>query len=320
MDSNKDLDELINNHLNIKKYLDRKVVERTANLFISFEGQFVSNVGGETFYKPPYKEITISIFYSHCDEMHTNAFQSFCTTVSETLTELCQDHPSASHIIDCYEKFTHHISLALIQKQFILSSVRDVEDTVKKVTNIATKATGIAKEASKVSGLAKHTAREAQSASENAKTIAARAQEVFDNSLVNYITILGIFASIIITVFGGISLTNATVKLLESEHDLPMMVFAVSFLMIGFISILIVLITWISSLRKDTEYRSAVKWWILGGFSLLAICSGLYLQHKVKVSTDCQIGYYTCIHMDGLKTPYVSNRDKKENNKETESD
>lgn len=305
MDSNKDLDELINNHLNIKNYLDRKVVERTANLFISFEAQFVSNVGGETFYKPPYKEITINIFYSDCDEMHTNAFQGFCTTVSEVLAELCQEHPSASHIIDCYEKFTHHISLALIQKQFILSSVRDVEDTVKKVTNIATRATGIAKEASKVSGLAKHTAREAQSASENAKTIAARAQEVFDNSLVNYITILGIFASIIITVFGGISLTNATVKLLESEHDLPMMVFVVSFLMIGFISILIVLITWISSLRRQTEYSSAVKWWILGGFGLFALFSGLYLNHKIKVNSDCQIGYYTCIHMDSLKTPYI---------------
>src|SRR5690606_39631774 len=65
---------------------------------------------------------------------------------------------------------------------------------------------------------------------------------LFRSMMVNYVTILGIFASIIITVFGGINLTNATVKLLESEHDLPMMVFVISFLMIGFISILIILI------------------------------------------------------------------------------
>lgn len=311
MDSNKDLDELIANHLNIQNYLDIKVVERTANLFISFGQQFVSSVNEETFYKPPYKEITINIFYSDYDEIPTNAFQSFCTTVTEVITDLCQGHSSASHIIDCYEKFTHHISLALIQKKFILSSVKAAEETVVKVTSIANKATGIAKSASKVSSLAKQTALEAQSASEHAKTIAGRAQEVFDSSLVNYITILGIFASIIITVFGGINLTNATVKLLESEHDLPMMVFVISFLMIGFISILIILITWISSLREHTEYRSAVKWWILGGFGLLSFFSGIYLNHKIKVNNECQIGYYTCINLDALKAgPYDRSSDK----------
>lgn len=144
-----------------------------------------------------------------------------------------------------YKKFKRHLKLAVAQKIYFLSINKQAEDQ--------------ANNAKLISSQAEKAAQEAQTLSSAAKEIAGRAQEIFDSSLVNYITILGIFASIIITVFGGINLTNATVKLLESEHDLPMMVFVVSFLMLGFISILIVLITWISSLRKQTEYSSAVK-------------------------------------------------------------
>ncbi|MGE8570772.1 MAG: hypothetical protein ACN6NW_01900 [Acinetobacter amyesii] len=255
-------------------------------------------------YEVSYEYIT-DFIYKYTEEIDHTIIDEKLTSIAEAIKSklIGYDDFEKKVLEKVFRKFRRHLLLSIYQKNYITKITK--ENSVM---------------ASHLAEEAKTEAEKAKNISSDAQILSKKAKNMYDNMMVNYITILGIFASIIITVFGGINLTNATVKLLESEHDLPMMVFVVSFLMIGFISILIVLVTWISSLRKNTEYSSAVKWWILGGFILLATCSGLYLQHKVKVNTDCQIGYYTCIHMNGLKTPYVSNRDKKENNKETESD
>lgn len=247
-------------------------------------------------YEVPYEYITDYIYnysedidYVRIDERLINIAQAIKTKINDY-----QDYEKKV-LEKVFRKFRRHLLLSIYQKNYITK--------ITKENSII--AGQLAKEAKDQAEQAKQISNDAQELSEKAKTI-------YDDMMVNYITILGIFASIIITVFGGINLTNATVKLLESDHDLPMMVFVVSFLMIGFISILIVLITWISSLRQQTEYSSAVKWWILGGFGFLSACSGLYLNHKIKVNSDCQIGYYTCIHMSELKEPYL--RNSKENN------
>ncbi len=271
------LQKLLKLHSDSTKFNDQDVVHQAASLFLFLSDGFIRQPSGETFYSIPYRSITTFVFENICD-FKSDGFLSFTSTVSEKIQNLpdFNSNPYRDHLIECYSKLTLHISLAQVQKEHV--------EMVAQNANIAAEA--------------------AQAAAEKAKSMQ-------EDMMVNYITILGVFASIIITVFGGISLTNATVKLLESENDLPMMVFVISFLMIGFISVLIILITWISSLRKTTEYRSAVKWWILSGFCLLSISSGIYLSHKIKVSNDCQIGYYTCIHLEALKAgPYDRNSDK----------
>lgn len=249
----------------------------------------------------PYEDITAFI-YSYKGEI-------FGEAVSERLDAFVgllknNSDPLLSHEISkvekAYKKFSRHIKLAIAQRTFYLTHSR--------------MASVLAEQAAAQSNVAKETATAAQTIAGDADSLAKKAQVLYDDMMVNYITILGIFASIIITVFGGINLANSTVKLLDSEFDLPMLVFVISILMVGFLSILIVLITWVSSLRKTSEYHSAVKWWILGGFSLLTLFSGLYLNHKIKINTDCQIGYYTCLHMDELKEPYLKNNTEREEN------
>lgn len=248
----------------------------------------------------PYEDITAFI-YSYKGEI-------FAEAVSErldTFVSLLKNHsdPLDMHEVGkvekAYKKFSRHIKLAIAQRTFYL--------THSRIASV------LAEQAATQSNVAKETAMDAKMIAGDADNLAKKAQVLYDDMMVNYITILGIFASIIITVFGGINLANSTVKLLDSEFDLPMLVFVISILMIGFLSILIVLITWVSSLRTTSEYQNAVKWWILGGFILLASFSGLYLNHKIKISTDCQIGYYTCLHLDELKEPYIQNLKTNEN-------
>lgn len=243
MDSNKDLDELINNHLNSQLFLDIKVVERSANLFISFEDQFISSVNGETFYKLPYKEITINIFYSDLNEVQTNTFQGFCTTVSEVLNDLTEGNPAASHIIDCYEKFTHHIALAVIQKNFILKSAKEADEIASAARNIA--------------NMAQATATKANQSSEKAEILAIKAEDLANeadaqakSTIANYISILGIFASIIFTLFGGVNLIGSTVKLLEVNSRWPYLTFIIALLMICLLTLLNMMVKWINTMSN----------------------------------------------------------------------
>lgn len=259
----------------------------------------------------PYHDIS-DFIYNYKTKIRINDLEILMLAIELKL----EDHPE--EIQKCFRKFRRNISLAVTQKNYIQRVANDALKTADIAAEVATKASNISGKANETLEHAKKSAQRAEDVASNAQRLANEANDQIketkkasESMMVNYVTILGIFASIIITVFGGINLTNATVKLLESEHDLPMMVFVISFLMIGFISILIILITWISSLREHTEYRSAVKWWILGSFGLLSICSGIYLNHKIKVNNDCQIGYYTCIHLDALKAgPYDRNSDR----------
>lgn len=272
--------DLVNIHLNPDSYNDKDVVKKTASLFLFSVNDFINKSSGETFYKLPYKDISNILFQCEFDFL-SETFTSFTETVLSEM-EKAEDYINSheqEHIKECYAKFAQHISLVLVQKKFILE---------------------ISKKADK--------------AAEDAKTAAEKAKKMQEDMMVNYITILGVFASIIITVFGGISLTNASVKLLESDFDLPLLVFVISLLMFGFLSILIVLITWISSLRSSTFWQIAPKWGILCIFGFLSVCSGIYLNKKIHTGAECQIGYYTCLHMDELKEPYLKNNTENEEN------
>lgn len=244
MNSNKDLDELINNHLNTQSFHDIRVVERTANLFIAFEEQFVSSVNGETFYTLPYKDITVNIFNSSVEEIHTNTFQGFCTTVSEVLVELCNGNPSSgSNLAECYEKFTHHIALALIQKQFILKSAKEANEIAGTARNIANMASEVANNAKAASG-------NAQILAAKAEKLANEADAQAKSTIANYISILGIFASIIFTLFGGVNLIGATVKILEANSRWPYLTFIIALLMICLLTLLNMMIKWITSMSN----------------------------------------------------------------------
>lgn len=245
---------------------------------------FSQNESKKFTHEVPYEYIT-HVIYKRAEEVDytivDDKLTSIATAISNKITPY--DDYDKKVLEKVFRKFRRHLLLSIYQKSYITKITKEN----------AVQAGDLAKEAKDVATTAKDT-------SDKAKKLSEKARLMYDNMMVNYITILGIFASIIITVFGGINLTNATVKLIDSNHDLPVMVFVISFLMIGFISILIVLITWISSLRNESEYRSAVKWWILLGFGILSAVSALYLKDRINVSDDCQIGYYTCVHMENL--------------------
>lgn len=215
------LEDLIQLHLDNKLYNDEDVVKKTASLFIFFKETFISKTSGETFYKLPYKEISRLIFGRENVSTLSETFQSFSETVYEKMVELNNGEDDA-HIKECYEKFTHHISLAIIQKEFI----------------------------QRAANAANLTADEAKKNSDTAKQEAIKAKKTYDEMMVNYITILGIFASIIITIFGGMQVISATTGLLQANISIATLLLVLSFLTLLIILILAILLNWISNLKE----------------------------------------------------------------------
>ena len=164
------LDQLLACHIDSTQFNDEAVVLRAASLFVFLSDEYIRKASSETFYSLPYREITIFVFEHSC-KFQSEEFLNFTSTVYEKMQELPDfiNSPYREYLFECYKKLTLHISLAEVQKQ-----------EISKVTANAYEAANAAKKT-------------AEEADAQAKS-----------TIANYISILGIFASIIFTLFGGV--------------------------------------------------------------------------------------------------------------------
>ncbi|WP_288384087.1 hypothetical protein [uncultured Acinetobacter sp.] len=143
----------------------------------------------------------------------------------------------------CLSKFRKHIYLAAVQKKYFKKITQDAEE--------------MASTARSVSKLAKQAAEKANKAAENAEELAKKAEDLANeadnqakSTIANYISILGIFASIIFTLFGGVNLIGSTVKLLEVNSRWPYLTFIIALLMICLLTLLNMMVKWINSMSN----------------------------------------------------------------------
>jgi uncharacterized integral membrane protein len=140
-----------------------------------------------------------------------------------------QKHPNHK----CLTKFRRHIYLAATQKNYI-----------KKVTQEE------AKTARTIANKAKSDSEKAEKLAEKAEKLAEDADLQAKSTIANYISILGIFASIIFTLFGGVNLIGSTVKLLEVNSRWPYLTFIIALLMICLLTLLNMMVKWINSMSN----------------------------------------------------------------------
>ncbi|WP_347472706.1 hypothetical protein ABEF81_08550 [Acinetobacter thermotolerans] len=236
------LEELIKGHIDPKGFNDEEVVKKAASLFLFLSDGFIKRASHETFYLLPYKDIFIYLFANDF-EFKSETFSSFISTVFEEMQKQPEfdESPYSEYLEECYNKFTQHISLAQVQKHYIVE----------------------------VTKRSKEAADEAISAAEHAK-------EMQKDMMVNYITILGIFASIIITIFGGMQIISATSKLLQTSIKLPTLVMVLTLLALLIVIILGVLLSWVNSIRHNEKDVPALSYAIIFLASVLAL-SGTYI-------------------------------------------
>lgn len=128
-------------------------------------------------------------------------------------TKILESRPK--EVVECFRKFKNHISLAATQKYYIQKIASDALEVAEKAEKAANEADIQAK-----------------------------------STIANYISILGIFASIIFTLFGGVNLIGSTVKLLEVNSRWPYLTFIIALLMICLLTLLNMMVKWINSMSN----------------------------------------------------------------------
>ncbi|MFS6937443.1 alanine-zipper protein [Neisseria animaloris] len=156
----------------------------------------------------PYKDISDVVFQNDC-LVSGDTLNNFCAKVDDVInTKLREDSRSENEIqraLDCHKKLVGHIQLAQAQKEFMQKSV-------KEARKIADEAKTVADDAKTVANEAKTVANEAKTVANEAKTVAGKADDTYKSMFANYVTILGVFTAIIVTIFGGLNVINVVMR------------------------------------------------------------------------------------------------------------
>lgn len=192
----------------------------------------------------PYEEITEYI-YDIPEEIDLDDLDLMMEGLE---TQFCERFPNNKNGTKhknhrCLGKFRKHIYLAAVQKNFIKKITRDAEEmafTARNISNIANEAADKASKSSK----------RAEMLAIKAENLANEADAQAKSTIANYISILGIFASIIFTLFGGVNLIGSTVKLLEVNSRWPYLTFIIALLMICLLTLLNMMVKWINSMSN----------------------------------------------------------------------
>lgn len=148
----------------------------------------------------PYKDITDSVFDSE-KRLLTGSLTTFGKNMETAIHHsFDEDRPNKHHekkekyvkrFMYIHGKFVEHILLAQVQKEFIQDAVRQAQETAKKAEAAAESAEEIAK---------------------IAKNNADKAEKTYNTMFANYVTILGIFTAIIVTIFGGLNVVDTVIS------------------------------------------------------------------------------------------------------------
>ena len=200
-----------------------------------------------------------------------------------------ENQNNALKVEKVYKKFERHIKLAISQKRYIdevtsksskaakkiadianltahnaklaantanevsgkvQRALSDAEHTIEKAQQSATKALALSNNVNSTMKQAKSLADKAERDALHAQQLANEADAQAKSTIANYISILGIFASIIFTLFGGVNLIGSTVKLLEVNSKWPYLTFIIALLMICLLTLLNMMVKWINSMSN----------------------------------------------------------------------
>lgn len=170
----------------------------------------------------PYKDLTDLVFnhqgnfpesetltnFRECvtKEILTDDYCTVGTTTDEQLQE------RKNHFISCYDKVIHHIQLAQVQYNFINRAIKDASDLAKEASNLAEETRAVIARVNVAASEAENTAAQAKQTAEKAEQTAEKAEQTYNTMFANYVTILGIFTAIIVTIFGGLNVIDTIIS------------------------------------------------------------------------------------------------------------
>lgn len=215
----------------------------------------------------PYKDIT-DIIFDREDTLKSDSIYNFRQNVETVVSQSYSlGNPNQHHnankkyikrFMCLHDKLVEHTLLAQAQRNFIQKTVRQAQE--------------IADETQKIAIQAQETANQAQAT-------AQKAEQTYQSMFANYVTILGIFTAIIVTIFGGLNVIDAVIEI-NNQTSLALIVFIVALVMFCLIILLYFLATLIRyiSQQETLPVKQQYKVWFNWVFLVMvAFFAGLML-------------------------------------------
>lgn len=155
----------------------------------------------------PYKDITDIVYCSDKNVKSDEIYNFSLMYLTPAITRKYHSDDDKHHIVEqkyvkrflhIHNKLVEHILLAQVQRDYINAAIQDAK-------NVAEQTSELANTTKEMIDMADRTARQAREAADEAK-------KTQNNMFANYVTILGIFTAIIVTIFGGLNVVDTIIS------------------------------------------------------------------------------------------------------------
>lgn len=238
---------IIHFYFQVSETSPEKLNELAQELIKLIENLFATELRNSYALNLPYKDITDAVF--SCEKtILSDSIKNFRENIKNVVqVNYDKRNPNAHHktkskyinrFLQIHDKLVEHALLAQIQREFIKDNIRNTKM--------------IADQTEKIANSAQQIANKAEETAISAQRIANKAEETYKSMFANYVTILGIFTAIIVTIFGGLNVINTVTKNIDENKTIILQVTALlvlcEVLLLYFLANMIV---WITNSQKS---------------------------------------------------------------------
>ncbi len=262
--NNQEIEILVNAYLQVSSTPTNKLDE-LANNIVNLMIQALPSevVPSKKSLNIPYKDISDTIF-STDERLLSNGITEFHLKIQEAVSQhthctrqktTSKQNEYKNRVMDCHYKVVEHILLAQTQRKFINESIEmAVQKQLDSITNI-------------------------QEIANTAERTAKKAEETYKSMFANYVTILGVFTAIIVTIFGGLNVINVVAK--QAQADFGLLLFLTAMSVLCIITLLYFLANMIAWLTKSQQKQLSGLF-----YSVIAVCA------TVMIAGFCLMHYH----------------------------
>lgn len=258
--NNQEIEILVNAYLQVSSTPTTKLDE-LANSIVNLIIQALPSevIPNDRSLNIPYKDVS-EIVFSKDEYLLGNSITEFHIKVEQAVSQhthctsqKTRKNKYKNRVMDCHYKVVEHILLAQTQRKFINESIEmAVQKQLDSITNI-------------------------QEVANTAERTAKNAEETYKSMFANYVTILGVFTAIIVTIFGGLNVINVVAKQAQADFGLLLFLTAMSVLcIITLLYFLANMIAWIT--QSQQKQLGKLFGWIIGVCAVVMI-AGLCLTY-----------------------------------------
>lgn len=208
----------------------------------------------------PYKDISDVVFCSECNLLSDSMYGFRVHILGAIERSFDKDNPNKHHntkkkyikrFMHIYDKIIEHTLLAQVQRNFIQSVINDANTVIQEAKQMADDTNTAIQKARQTVDNVETSINQIKKVADEARIEANKANDTYKSMFANYVTILGVFTAIIVTIFGGLNVVSVVAK--QADTPLATVVFLTALALMCVVSLLYFLANMIIKITQQGQ-------------------------------------------------------------------